>query len=263
MQAIITVFSWLSHFSQCYILLKCNNSGTEECVHGLEDDVYTGTSISESMVYPTCVNMNPNRYDYLAYVTIHMVFCKFIYMLYHIFTKPSMIFHNRGKSIDILLTKIGIIICSTGIYVMYFTTYTKEPLKSEPSTLRNVLTTIHICCVGLIINGSLLFCYQIIKVINQRVYNIVSYLYFLTMIVLSIIFIHKYKVNGKNEAMRFMNIGEWEILYFTYVYYLLSIVLYENGDIKDTYKNKLQIMAIVMCNFIIGPICYSCINCLI
>lgn len=276
MQAIaLTVFSWLSHFSQCYILLKCNNSEKEECINGLEDDdiemvdYYTGTSISESMVFPTCVNYQPNRYDFLAFTSIHLVFTKFIYMMYYIYSNPGIIFHNQTIETltmrnHIRLARFGIILSSIGIYMMYFTTYTNNPIKSVPSDVRSVLTDMHMFCVILIVLGTGVLCYQIVREIDQKMYTFLSYGYFLAISILGSVFLYKYVNNSLNDAMRFMNIGEWEIFYFTYVYYLLSIITYLDGNIHNTMgENKWGFLGIAILNFIIGPTCYSCINCLL
>lgn len=281
LQAIsLTVFSWLSHFSQCYILLKCNNSESIDCIEstGHPDtnnyEYHTGTSISKAMVFPTCVNIDAKFYDYLAFMTIHMVFCKFIYIMYYLYTCPEIVFQNMDihnqliecdkNKLFIWQTKRSILISIVGIYFMYFTTYTTDPLKSEPSLVREVLVYFHIICAGLIISGTSTLCFQIVREINERIYKCVTVVYLLTLMVMGSISLYLYHQDGYHASLRFMNVGEWEIFYFTYVYYLLSIVTYVYGNIYNTlFENKKIVLSIFLINFIIGPTSYSVINCVL
>ena len=258
---LLATFGWLSHFSQSYILLKCNKS------HNTEASECLGTSISESMVFPTCVNATPNRYDFVAFFAIHLVFTKFVYMLHYIYTHPDILFHNSiidtiEKQRSVTYAKWGIIMTNLGIYLMYFTTFTNDPLQGHPSIVRATLTDMHIFCVVLIIMGSSLVSMVMLKNIQVMAYTITSILYIIMLITAGSIFLHIYSAYGYDQAMRFMNVGEFEILFFTFVYYLLSLRTYEVGKIHNTILDHLvPLGCIFFLNFMVGPICYSCLNC--
>jgi hypothetical protein len=255
---LLTTFSWLSHFSQSYILLKCNKTSSNECL---------GTSISESMVFPTCVNDTPNRYDFVAFIAIHLVFTKFVYMMYYIYTHPEMLFHNSiidtgKKQRSIRYANWGIALSNFGIYLMYFTTFTNDPLQGHPSDVRETLTDLHIFCVVMIVLGTSLLSVVMVKNIHVMAYTITSIVYFVTLVTTGSIAWHLYNVHGYEQAMQFMNIGEFEILYFTFVYYLFSIRTYEVGRIHKTVSDHLiPLGGIFFLNSIVGPIVYSCLNC--
>ena len=234
----------------------------------------TGTSISEAMVFPPCVNTDAKFYDYLAFITIHMVFCKFVYMLYYVYTYPELVLQNMdiGRTIIeydankwfLWLTKRSILTSLLGVYLMYFTAYTTDPLKSDPSLAREVLVYFHVSSVLLIVVGTSTLCFQIVREINERAYLCVTAVYALTLMTLGTIWLYLYHQDGYDAAMRFMNVGEWEIFYFTYVYYLLSIVTYVNGNIHNTLlENKQTCVFVVALSLILGPTSYSLINCLL
>ena len=234
----------------------------------------TGTSISEAMVFPTCVNTDANFYDYLAFITIHMVFCKFVYMMCYLYTYPELVLQNMDVNSNIIeydenkwflwLTKRSILTSLLGVYLMYFTAYTTDPLKSDPSLSRQVLVYFHVICVLLIVVGTSTLCVQIVREINERACRCVTAVYLLILMVLGTTTLYLYHQDGYDTALQFMNVGEWEIFYFTYVYYLLSIVTYVNGNIHNTLlANKQTCVFIFAINFILGPISYSLINCLL
>lgn len=250
MQALLlTGFSWLSHYAQSYVLLK-----------------QPMTSISESMVFPTCVNSVVNQYDVLGFISIHLVFTKFIYMLRYLYINPGILFQNqtiesvRQKRL-IISSKIGIWLTIVGIYLMYFTTYTIDG-NNGSSEARRVLTEMHMACVVLIVLGTFLLCSVMIRGIWINVYTWLFSCYMLVISILGGIFIHTYIHHGYDEAVSFMGIGEFEILYFTFVYYLLSIRTYVDGNIHNTICSNVEaLLGICFLNLLIGPICYSCLNC--
>ena len=190
------------------------------------------------------------------------------------YTYPELVLQNRDVNSKIIeydenkwflwLTKRSILTSLLGVYLMYFTAHTADPLKSDPSLARQVLVYFHVVCVLLIIIGTSTLCIQIVREINERAYLCVTTAYVLMVMVLGTSWLYLYHQGGYDAAMRFMNVGEWEIFYFTYVYYLLSIVTYVNGNIHNTLlENKQTCLFILASNLILGPTSYSLINCLL
>jgi len=255
-----TIMSWMTHFAQVFVLLKCltckSTTGLDQIVNQT-----MGTSISETMIFPPYSGIGcVTKYDYLSFFSIYVVFVRFFYNLHYLYDNCDDILYRYNNQRYQIIFKRFITLSATAISLLFFTVANPG---ASPSNTRYILHILHLTMVGIFVSSSYVWMWMLLASINIKKYYFFVGLHLFALLTIGIVWLIVAVNQGTNVALvDVFNVGEFEIMAFSVVYYVMILINIRIGDIENNPDLK-SYCIIFLIYYCIGPLIYNAVNYLI